>query len=67
MQFFNSQSTWSNSKLPKGATLRCVNSAGNASKLDCGWYDSSFDLAHGLEIVEQDCDTLYQLWDLSQN
>ncbi len=31
----------------------------------CGWFDSSFDLATGLEVTEQDCDTLYQLWDLS--
>ncbi|RZL28900.1 MAG: hypothetical protein EOP35_25695 [Rubrivivax sp.] len=27
----------------------------------CGWYDSSFDLAAGLEISEQDDDLLYQL------
>ena len=35
MQFFSaSQSTWSNSKLPQGALLRCVNSAASARKLD---------------------------------
>jgi hypothetical protein len=68
MQFFSSsQFPWSNSKLPQGAALRCVNSVGAATKKDCGWYDSSFDLAQGLEVVEQDCDTLYQLWELSQN
>lgn len=67
MQFFNSQSTWSNSKLPQGAALRCVNSGSAGLKKDCGWYDSSFDLAQGLEVLEQDCDTLYQLWELSQN
>lgn len=27
----------------------------------CGWYDSSFELAAGLEISEQDDDVLYQL------
>ena len=35
-------------------------------KVDCGWYDSSFDLARGLEVVEQDDDALYQLWELSR-
>ncbi len=67
MQFFNSQSSWSNSKLPQAA-LRCINTgAGAHSKMDCGWYDSSFDLAQGLEVLEQDNDTLYQLWELSRN
>ena len=32
----------------------------------CGWFDSSFDLAQGLDITEQDSDTLYQLWELSR-
>lgn len=68
MQFFSaSQSPFSNSKLPQGAALRCINSAAAARKMDCGWYDSSFDLAQGLEVHEQDCDTLYQLWELSQS
>lgn len=31
----------------------------------CGWYDSSFDLAQGLHVVEQDNDILFQLWELS--
>jgi hypothetical protein len=31
----------------------------------CGWFDSSFELSHGLEITEQDDGTLYQLWSLS--
>ena len=67
MQFFSAPHLpLSNSKLPQAA-LRCVNSSAAASKKDCGWYDSSFDLAQGLEVVEQDCDTLYQLWELSQN
>jgi hypothetical protein len=29
-------------------------------------HDSSFDLAHGLEVTEED-DTLFQLWDLSRD
>lgn len=32
----------------------------------CGWFDSSFDLAQGLEVAEQDDETLYQLWALSR-
>ena len=28
----------------------------------CGWFDSSFELQCGLEVSEQDTDTLYQLW-----
>ena len=68
MQFFSSlQSSKSNAKLPNGAPLRCVNSAVSARKLDCGWYDSSFDLSEGLEVIEQDNDTMYQLWELSLN
>ena len=69
MQFFaSSQSPWSNSKLPLGGQPRPRMAANGANrKVDCGWYDSSFDLAQGLEVVEQDCDTLYQLWELSQN
>jgi len=69
MQFFSSsQFPWSNSKLPQAAApLRCINSVGGARKRDCGWYDSSFDLAQGLEVSEQDNDTLYQLWELSQD
>jgi hypothetical protein len=67
MQIFNSsQFPWPNSKLPQGTALRCINSSGAAGKKDCGWCDSSFDLAKGLEVVEQDCDTIYQLWELSQ-
>jgi len=33
----------------------------------CGWYDSSFDLASGLEISEQDDDVLYQLCEFCLN
>ena len=68
MQIFDSsQSPWSNSKLPLAGASRSLSTPAAARKLDCGWYDSSFDLARGLEVVEEDCDTLYQLWDLSQN
>lgn len=67
MQFLNSlQSTWSNSKLRNSVPLNAVKTTANARKLDCGWYDSSFDLAAGLEVIEQDNDTMYQLWELSQ-
>jgi len=68
MQFFaSSQSPWSNSKLPQAVPVRGISAIAAARKADCGWYDSSFDLARGLEVVEEDCDTLYQLWDLSLN
>jgi hypothetical protein len=70
MQFFaSSQSPWSTSKLPATAVpARAGGAAAPAPKKPelCGWYDSSFDLARGLEVSEEDCDTLYQLWDLSQ-
>lgn len=36
-------------------------------KIDCGWYDSSFDLARGLEILEDDDDALFQLWALARH
>ena len=64
MQFFSpSQPAWSTSKLPTAAQLQ---RAGDSAKPEiCGWYDSSFDLATGLEVSEEDNDTLYQLWDLS--
>lgn len=68
MQFFaSSQSPWSNSKLPPALPARGVGMPATGRKIDCGWYDSSFDLARGLEVVEEDCDTVYQLWDLSRN
>lgn len=74
MQFFNSsQSFWSNSKLPQPVMARpqsagvTTNGHGAGRKIDCGWYDSSFDLSRGLEVSEQDNDTMYQLWELSRN
>ncbi|MDG0834253.1 hypothetical protein [Roseateles saccharophilus] len=73
MQFFDaSQFPWSNSKLPQnmaltlGSAQRLAGSTGSR-KIDCSWYDSSFDLAQGLEVAEHDNDTLYQLWELSRN
>ena len=33
-------------------TLAPLSGAGR--KVDCGWYDSSFELARGLEVVEQE-------------
>lgn len=62
MQFFaSSQFPWSNSKLPQAAAL------GAAAGVAGAWHDSSFDLAQGLEVSEEDNDTLYQLWELSHN
>ena len=66
MQFPSSQHPWSNSKLPQFATARLYTGIGSRKLEHCGWYDSSLDLAQGLEIVEQDNDTLYQLWELSR-
>lgn len=70
MQFFSSsQHPWSNSKLPQVVPTRVMAAPAGArgSKIDCGWYDSSFDLARGLEVSEEDNDTLFQLWDLSHD
>jgi hypothetical protein len=79
MQFLNSSpSFWSHSKHPQGMqprmTAKVANGGGgsgsgngNARKLDCGWYDSSFELSQGLEVSEQDNDAIYQLWQLSLN
>ena len=65
MQFFSvSQQPRSTSKPPVAALP--AQPRAEAQELDmkpetCGWYDSSFDLASGLEISEQDDDMLYQL------
>jgi hypothetical protein len=69
MQFFNSsQQPWSNSKPALGLQPRPLAGMLAARKAEpCGWYDSSFDLQCGLEVSEQDHDTLYQLWELAQN
>jgi hypothetical protein len=68
MQFFSSsQFPWATAKPPVGMAPRLPSQTAAASKVDCGWYDSSFDLAMGLEVSEEDCHTLYQLWELSQH
>lgn len=54
---------------PVATTLAQLHAAEPASQQEqdpmppksCGWYDSSFELAAGLEISEQDDDVLYQL------
>jgi hypothetical protein len=67
MQFFSSsQFPVSNAKLPQARAGHGAAAASGAHKLDCGWYDSSFDLARGLEVVEDDDHTLYQLWEMSR-
>jgi hypothetical protein len=69
MHFFSSsQFPCGNSKLPQvAAPMRAAGSV-VGPKIDCGWYDSSFDLARGLEICEDvHNDMLYQLWELSQH
>lgn len=55
-------------RLPLGGGVQAPALPGDsARKMACGWYDSSLDLAQGLEIVEQDDDALYQLWQLSRH
>jgi hypothetical protein len=70
MQFTPSQNPWSASKLPaansafgqRGAVLNLLRKPDLGP---CGWYDSSFDLRGGLDVDEQDDDTLFQLWELA--
>lgn len=65
MPFFNSSSSfWSNSKLPAFGPVRTSSAPRKPEAY--GWFDSSMDLAQGLEVVEQDNDTLYQLWQLAR-
>jgi len=66
MQTLSSQPLWPTSKWPQFAAPRLHSGFGSRKPEPYGWYDSSLDLAQGLEIVEQDNDTLYQLWELSQ-
>lgn len=67
MQFFNSsQFPWSASKYPATAVERPPRARSGSKPDFSGWYDSSFDLARGLEVIEQDNDTLYQLWELAR-
>jgi len=67
MHFANSsQNFWSNSKSPVSTQSRPRSMGSSRKPEHCGWYSSSFDLAQGLEVDEQDSDTLYQLWELAQ-
>ena len=66
MQFFSSERRWSHSKPPQLAA-GCPRSGVVACNPESyGWFDSSLDLAQGLEVMEQDDDALYQLWELSR-
>ncbi|MCY4745896.1 hypothetical protein NYO99_13005 [Pelomonas sp. UHG3] len=68
MFFTSSQQPWTQPKaVSMLATPMRAPAVPAVSKPECcGWFDSSFDLAAGLDVTEQDCNTLYQLWDLSQ-
>ena len=59
--------SWSPAALQPAGLAGAASRSGAGRKIDCGWYDSSFDLARGLEIVEQDDDALYQLWALARH
>jgi hypothetical protein len=66
MQSLNSsQFNWGDAKPAQGVPPQARTPG--ARKPDCGWYDSSLDLAQGLDIVEQDNDALYQLWELARS
>ncbi|NCT85308.1 MAG: hypothetical protein GXC94_19325 [Comamonadaceae bacterium] len=68
MQFFSSpRHPWPSVKPPPTALPRPREAADACAPELCGWFDSSFDLAQGLQVVEQDDDALYQLWKLSLN
>ena len=58
---------------PRSSSLPCAAALPVAASTDpavadaarpegCGWFDSSFELTHGVEITEHDDRTLYQLW-----
>ncbi|MEO6277650.1 hypothetical protein [Roseateles sp.] len=65
MQLFNISQPRPLPKLPVAVTVPSSVAAPEteleAKPESCGWYDSSFELAAGLEISEQDDDLLYQL------
>ena len=66
MRFFSSsQLPWPNPRLPAALLPRTRDGASKPESRS--WYDSSFDLAQGLDVLEQDDDALFQLWDLSLN
>lgn len=69
MQLANASSSRAASALrmpPVIAQPRGGSTAPAGKPESCGWFDSSFDLATGLEVIEQDNDTLFQLWRFSQ-
>ena len=65
MQLFNVSQPRSLAKPPVAMTVPSCVAAPEADPETkpeaCGWYDSSFDLASGMEITEQADDMLYQL------
>lgn len=66
MQLFNISQPRSLPKLPVAVPAQPRAEAQPLPELapapeGCGWFDSSFELAAGLEISEQDDDLLYQL------
>ena len=65
MHLFNAlQRPWAVAKPPVAIALpppAATDEAPEAMPEACGWFDSSFELAKGLEISEQDDDLLYQL------
>ncbi|MFT7776184.1 hypothetical protein [Roseateles sp.] len=65
--FSTSWHSWSGPGLSRVVPPRTRDAASARVPDFCGWYDSSFDLAQGLLVVEQDSDSLYQLWELSLN
>lgn len=66
MQFFApSHATTSSSKLPAFSASRPRQAAPGTPELR-GCFESSLDLAQGLEVTEHDCATLYDLWRLAR-
>ncbi|MFT7722351.1 MAG: hypothetical protein QM788_05925 [Roseateles sp.] len=65
MHFFHALQTARPNTPPPAALPQAQPAVPRTPSEACGWFDSSFDLAAGLEVSEQDCDTLYQLWQLS--
>ena len=68
MQFLSAPlHPWPTAKLPPVVRPRPRDTADVGLPDLCGWYDSSYDLTQGLQVVEQGDDSLYQLWKLSLN
>lgn len=66
MPFFNATPAARQAAKSNVATLLGRSLAGAGKPEAYGWYDSSFDLLSGLEVTEQDNDTMFQLWQLAQ-